>query len=249
MSHISCIIIDDEVSARNNLTHLINHYFPELIVEAKASTLIEGVEKIKQLQPEIVFLDVEMPLYSGYEIIDFFDKINFQIIFVTAYDKYAINAFEVNAIDYVLKPIHPNKLVDAVNKAKLKLHNQQLLCNYEKIIQEFKTGIPKTILITDNSYKQNIIIDNIIAIEAQRSYANLHLKDSRKILASKNIGYFEEELRTEKLFFRSHKSWLININHVINYSKTKLIVNLNGGISAKLSRYKTTLIDESLKLT
>ncbi|MCT4580691.1 MAG: LytTR family DNA-binding domain-containing protein [Flavobacteriales bacterium] len=240
---INCILIDDERSARNNLANLLQRHFPDITILAKATNLMEGVEKIKQLQPEIVFLDVEMPQYSGYEIIDFFDRIDFQIIFVTAYDKYAINAFEVNAVDYVLKPIHSSKLIDAVNKAKLKLHDQELLCNYEKIIQEFKTGIPKTILITDNNYKQNIVIENIIAIEAQRSYANIHLNDNRKILVSKNIGYFEEELKTEQLFFRSHKSWLINIKYIINYSKTKLIVNLKGDISAKLSRYKTVQID------
>ena len=246
MLDISCIIIDDEFSARNSLENLLLTHFPNVSILDKKESLLEGVKSIEKLKPQIVFLDVEMPNYSGYEIINFFDKIDFQIIFVTAYDNYAINAFEIHAIDYILKPIEPNKLINAIKKAEKKIVDNQLIIDYQNIITNLNSNVPKTLLITENNKKQYIQIDDIIAIEAQRSYSYVYLNNGNKFLFSKNIGYFEEMLKEEDSFFRSHKSWLINTSYVINYSKTNLSINLNQQISAKLSRYKIKKIDSIL---
>ncbi len=148
MNIIRAIIIDDEQSARNVLSNLLNRY-NNIEIVAQVRNLKEGVEQIKKLKPQVVFLDVEMPNYAGYEIVKFIDKIDFEIIFVTAYDQYAIKAFELNAIDYLVKPIDREKLTIAVNKLKDKLTKKNIQVDYQNLLDQIQNKTTKKIVIPE----------------------------------------------------------------------------------------------------
>ena len=149
MTNIRAILIDDEQSARNVLTNLLERTLFNIEIIATASSLEEGVEQIKELKPNVVFLDVRMPNYAGYEIVEFFDTIDFEIIFVTAYDQYAIKAFELNAIDYLVKPIDRKKLALTINKLNDKLNQQAELIDYRSLLKTIKEKKYKRIVIPE----------------------------------------------------------------------------------------------------
>lgn len=234
---IKTIIVDDEESARDVLSNLISRYCPQLEITTTCSNVIDAVEAIKKNDPDVVFLDIEMPNYAGYEIVSFFEEINFEIIFVTAYDKYAIKAFEISAVDYLLKPVEIERLKNSVEKLITKIELNNSHDNYKALTQNLKSDELTKIAIKQNS--NHIIIDtkDIIAIEAQEAYSCIHTT-SGNYLMSKNLKHFETILENNNGFFRSHKSWIINLSHLINFSKSNLEIELKGNISAKLSKYK-----------
>ena len=237
MAKIKAILIDDEFSARNVLTSLLGRSLTEVEVIATASGLEEGVKQIKELQPDVVFLDVRMPNYAGYEIVDFFDEINFEIIFVTAYDQYAIKAFELNAIDYLVKPIDRNKLATTLQKLKDKLNLKSNLIDYKALLKTIKEKKFKKLVIPEAGNRRVINLDDIIAIEADGSYSKLHLTDNKLITTSKNLKYFEDVLPEEASFFRSHRAWIVNLAFIEYLNKTTLNITLaNGNVTAKVSR-------------
>ena len=234
---IKALIVDDEESARNVLSNLITRYCPQLEIVATCSNVVDAVDAIKTHQPEVVFLDIEMPNYAGYEIVSFFEEINFEIIFVTAYDKYAIKAFEISAVDYLLKPVEIDRLKDSVQKlsSKVELKNNQE--SYKALTENLKTeGISK--LVVRNNQRQVIInTSDIVAIEAQEAYSCIYTTNEKHLM-SNNLKHFENILSENINFFRSHKSWLINLSKVKSYSKSKFEIFLDSDISAKLSKYK-----------
>ena len=234
---IKAIIVDDEESARNVLTNLITRFCPEIEITTTCSNVLEAVGAIKQHQPDVVFLDIEMPNYAGYEIVSFFDDINFEIIFVTAYDNYAIKAFEISAVDYLLKPVEIDRLKSSIERLASKIqlnHNQD---NYKALTQNLKGNELTKIVIKQNG--NHIIIDtkDIIAIEAQEAYSCIHTTSGNHLM-SKNLKHFETTLENNNGFFRSHKSWIINLDHLVNFSKSKLEIELSKNIVVKLSKYK-----------
>jgi len=237
MGKLKAILVDDEESARDVLQNLLERFCPDIELLAKCENIPKAVEEIKKHQPDLVFLDIEMPQYSGFEIVKFFKEINFQIIFVTAYDQYAIKAFEVSAVDYLLKPIDIARLkssIERVRQRKNVLQQAERLNLLNDTLQQKKI---KNIIVSDKGNQNIISIDSIIAIEAQESYCLIHTTD-KKHTASKNLKHFETLLENLPQFIRVHKSWLINKDHLLNYSKSELTIQLNGEIIAKLSKYK-----------
>lgn len=215
------IIIDDERKARNVLNTLIVENHPNITGVFQAEDLVSGVELIKKERPQIVFLDIEMPEYSGMEIIDFIDKevYDFEIIFVTAYSEYAIKAFQMSAIDYLLKPVSPSQVKLAIEKAYKKIGkgdlNEQLLelkrsfteLKFKKIALPFSDGI------------KFVSIDDIIFIEADGMYSKFFFKKSEVIMVSKPLKHFVPILEGVTNFFRSHRSFLINMYYIKEYIK------------------------------
>lgn len=234
--NFSAILVDDEESARNVLFNLLSRFCPEITVLAKCKNVPEAVEAIKQQQPDVVFLDIEMPNYAGYEIVSFFEKIDFEIIFVTAYDKYAIKAFEVSAVDYLLKPIEIDRLKKAVEKFKEKatLKNSN---NYQVLTENLKTNQVQKMAVRHNGVQEIIDVASIIAIEAQEAYSCIYTSENKYIM-SKNLKHFETVLENNTSFFRSHKSWMVNLSELKSYSKSKFEVELKSGLIAKLSKYR-----------
>lgn len=237
MSKMNAILVDDEESARDVLENLLRRFCPNIDVLCKCNNVVDAVKKIKELKPNVVFLDIEMPEYAGYEIINFFEEIDFEIIFVTAYDQYAMRAFEVAAVDYLLKPVDIERLKIAVERVgkKIAINNSKNQLTLLKNTLENKQV--KQLLITDKGQQQILNVDEIIAIEAQESYCHIHTTN-KKYLVSKNLKHFETVLENNQKFFRIHKSWIINRNAVQSYSKSNFDIKLSNNIVAKLSKYR-----------
>jgi two-component system, LytTR family, response regulator len=245
MSTIKAILVDDEESARDVLENLLLHFCPEIELLGKYKNVEEAVVAINKHKPDLVFLDIEMPNYAGYEIIRFFEKIEFDIIFVTAYDKYALRAFELSAVDYLLKPIEIERLQQAVQKSLQRTKDKQNLNRYAFLRTSLETKSLNNIIISDKGYYHAIQTASILAIEAQESYSTIHTTDNQ-YTASKNLKHFEKLLAENTTFFRAHKSWLINIEHIENYSKSLLEIKLKKEIKAKLSKYKKAEFESAL---
>ena len=232
---MKAIIVDDELAAREILSQLIGRFCPEVDIVASCHDLEEAVIEIKALKPDVVFLDVEMPKFAGYEIGQFFDKIDFNIIFITAYDKYAIKAFELSALDYLLKPVEIERLKETVEKAK----KQVLLNSYKDklmaLSEDMKNSVKKYSYF-DKGYTNYVNIDEIIGFEAQRSYTKMYLTNYRSILISKNTKTIETELMEFNDFIRIHRSWIINKKNIVKYSKSTNEIHLKEGILSKIAR-------------
>lgn len=237
MNKINAILVDDEERARDVLENLLLRFCPNVTLLAKCSNVEQAVEAIKIHQPDVVFLDIEMPNYAGYELVDFFTDINFEIIFVTAYDQYAIKAFEVSAIDYLLKPIEIDRLKESVARVSNKFDKQQGNQRMAHLKETLAQSEVQSILASKNGNQYVVNFDNIIAVEAQEAYSCIHTKTDRYVM-SRNLKYFERMLSEHPNFIRVHKSWIININFIKHYTKTDLSIKLEADILAKLSKYK-----------
>lgn len=245
MQKIKAILADDEESARDVLGNLLHRFCPQVALVAKCENLPQAVEAIKKEKPQLVFLDIEMPNYAGFEIVKFFPQIDFQIIFVTAYDQYAIRAFEVSAIDYLLKPVDIERLKSAVEKACKQYDKDFLEQRLSLLSNTLESKQIKNIIISDKGYRTIIAIESIIAVEAQESYCIIYTPE-KKYTVSKNIKHFELMFEDLPQFIRVHKSWLINKNQMKHYSKSELLIHMNSGITAKLSKYKKAEFEEAI---
>lgn len=245
---IKALIVDDEPDARDVLEMLLKPHDNITVVDC-VSNVIEAVQSIKTFSPDVVFLDVEMPKHSGYELVTFFNKINFHIIFVTAYDKYALRAFEVNAVDYLLKPINRDKLKQAIFKIEDKKHKEYKLKHYQKLIKELTSkNQSEKVVLNEVGKKRVLDINDIIAVEAQGTYSKVYVtKEFKPILISKNIGYFENFFPVNHKFYRTHKSWYVNTNHIVSFNKGKGEIELSNHLTAKLSKYKKANLKEYLR--
>ncbi|MDP1803471.1 MAG: response regulator [Bacteroidota bacterium] len=237
MNKLRAILVDDEEGARDVLQNLLLRFCPEVELIAKCENVTKAVEVINREKPDLVFLDIEMPNYAGYEIVNFFKEINFEIIFVTAYDQYAIRAFEIAAIDYLLKPIDIERLKLAVARALQQRNIQQQSQRLNLLSNTLESKQLKNIVVSDKGQQNIIPIESIIAIEAQESYCIIHTTE-KKIVASKNLKHFETVLEGLPQFIRVHKSWMVNKEHIKNYSKSDLSIQLSNGLLTKLSKYK-----------
>lgn len=244
----NAIIVDDEESARNVLSNLLLSFCPQINIIDKCNDVESAVISIKKYAPDIVFLDIEMPNYAGYEIVSFFDKIEFEIIFITAYDQYALKAFEVSAVDYLLKPIEIPKLKLAVDKFVSRKKIKDASINYAVLVESMNDSIIKKIVIPNQGEQTVILTKNIIAFEANESYCFIYIKSSPKLMVSKNLKHFETLLDSNTNFIRTHKSWLINLDYLKTYSKSALSIELEQSINAKLSKYKKQNFEEKLAI-
>jgi two-component system LytT family response regulator len=237
MNKLRAILVDDEEGARDVLQNLLLRFCPNIELIAKCENVLQAVETIKQEEPDLVFLDIEMPNFAGYEIVNFFDEVTFDIVFVTAYDQYAIRAFEIAAIDYLLKPIDIDRLKSAVARAVLQQNKKEQNDRLDILKESLKSKELNNIVVTDKGNQHIIPFDKLIAIEAQESYCILHTSE-KKFIASKNLKHFENLLSTIPRFFRVHKSWIVNKDHLKTYSKSELTIQLSNGLTTKLSKYK-----------
>ena len=237
MNKLRAILVDDEESARDVLQNLLLRFCPDVELIAKCENVLEAVDVINKEHPDLVFLDIEMPNYAGYEIANFFKEINFEIIFVTAYDQYAIRAFEIAAIDYLLKPVDIERLKLSIARVKTQRNTEQQAQRLALLSNTLESKQLKNIVVSDKGQQNIIPIESIIAIEAQESYCIIHTTE-KKIVASKNLKHFETVLESLPQFIRVHKSWMVNKEHIKNYSKSDLSIQLSNGVTTKLSKYK-----------
>ncbi|CAL2088929.1 LytR/AlgR family response regulator transcription factor [Tenacibaculum sp. 190524A05c] len=217
---MKAVIIDDELKARSVLQTLIKEECPKIKETKEANDLLSGVELIKEFQPEIVFLDIEMPEYSGLEILDFLneDQINFQIIFTTAYNHYAIEAFKLNAVDYLLKPIDGDELKEAIDKAEKLIGNKDI----HKKLNELKISLSesnfKKIGLPNSNGIKFVDFNEIIMLEADGMYTKVSTV-SEEVLVSKPLKFFVSTLQKINTFYRPHRSYLVNLKYLREYVK------------------------------
>lgn len=236
MKKIRAIIVDDEKSARDVLSNLLLRFCPSIGVVSTCENVEQAVDEIRTLKPDLVFLDIEMPNYAGYEIVRFFDKIDFHIIFVTAYENYAIRAFEIAALDYLLKPIDIDRLKQSVERLENRIHLDQQKERLDLVSENLENKHFNNLVITDRGIQYVLPFEEIIAFEAMESYSAIHTV-KRSFTVSKNLKYYENLLVPLPEFFRSHKSWLINTGFVTSYKKSEMLIQLEK-VTAKLSKYK-----------
>lgn len=249
---IKCIIVDDEPKARNLLQAIIQQYCHEVSIQALCEDLPTGIKAIKKYKPDIIFLDIEMPGHSGLELMDFFDdtEVNFSIIFTTAYNEYALQAFKFSAIDYLLKPIQHQELIEAVNR----FIKQQTFKQPEQLrhLKESLNGQvnweDKRIVVPSGQSLHFFKPADIIMIKGEAAYSEIYLADGSKMLASKNLKHFEDTLAVIPIFLRCHKSYIINTKAVLQYVKSDGgYLKLNGNLTAAISPEKVPYFLSSLK--
>ena len=218
---MKALIIDDESKARRLLERLLQDNCPEINEILLASDLESGLDVIENFQPNIVYLDIEMPRYSGLQILNLLGSqdIEFQIIFTTAYNQYAVEAFKLSAIDYLLKPIDTNELKIATHKAIKALKeskiNHQLLdlkkAFNQLALNKIALEIPKGVIFISH--------DDIVLFEADSMYTKVYLENGKSELICKPLKHFVSQLSTLPIFYKPHRSYLVNLKHIKELSK------------------------------
>lgn len=219
------IIIEDEPAAANLLEEMLKDMEPQVEVIEKCCDLPSGVKSIKRHMPDIVFLDIELPVYSGLQLLEFFnpEEITFQIIFTTAYNEYAMKAFEMSAVDYVLKPLQEEKLNIAIKKVYLKQAPASLE-SLPALKENLQSNNYKKIVVPVAHGFDILNLKDICYFKAEGSYTNIFFADNSSLLVSKNLKHFEFILSGINHLVRIHRSYIANINYV------KKIIRKEGGL-------------------
>ncbi len=236
------IIIDDERLARNELKKLLLE-FPEVEVIGEAANANEGIEKIESLNPDLVFLDIQMPGKSGFDMLTLVERAP-HVIFVTAYDEYALKAFEVNALDYLMKPVEPKRLADALLKVKLKDEEEMLSYNNRGMLHE-----NDQVFVKDGERCWFVKLSDVRLFESVGNYAKVFF-GTNKPLILKSLNALEERL-DEKIFFRANRKHIINlrmIDKIEPYFNGGLLLDLTGGEKIEVSRRQAVKFKEMMSL-
>lgn len=236
------VIIDDEAKARRLLKVLVEENCKNVTEIHEASNLLEGIRVIKEIDPAIVFLDIEMPGHTGLEILDFInkDEFQFEIIFTTAYSEYAINAIQLSALDYLLKPVRASKLKEAVDKVSQFLGRSKVNQKIEELKNVFESQSFKKIGLPVKDGVEFVAFDDIIMMEADGMYTKISTKTKGEMLISKPLKYFVDILKNITVFYKPHRSYLINLQHIQKYVKSDggyIVMENNKAVS--ISKDKT----------
>jgi two-component system, LytTR family, response regulator len=216
---IKAVIVDDEKANRINLRSLISKYSSDVEIVAEASDVSEGYTIISAEMPHLVFLDIRMPEGTAFDLLDRFERIEFEVIFITAYDEYALRAFRFNALDYILKPIKIDELINGITRARIRI-SQKLpsssILNY--LSNQNLEDLDKKIALQQEDQTQFISLKSIIRCEADSNYTIFYLESNRRVIVSKTLKEYTETL--EPLgFIRVHQSHLVNLHHIEVYKK------------------------------
>jgi two-component system LytT family response regulator len=254
-SKINILILDDEMEACMNLKNILTEYVdPELNIIGIACNTNQAEKQMSKQMPDAIFLDIEMPNENAFHFLDRISPINFEVIFVTAYDDYAIKAFKLNAIDYILKPISINELKNAVNKLKQRLKVKKLLATANPSYTDISSLVSnktksQRITLKDGNNIEVIEFNDIFFIEAQGSYSRImFMKDNevKEITMSNSLSDYEE-LFPKETFYRIHKSYLINCMHVKKILKDEVSQVIIRDHTLPISRRRFTPLLEFLK--
>ena len=220
---VRSVIIDDELHSVETLKWKLEQYCPDVDVVAVFTDSLLGLEFLKKDPPDLLFLDIEMPMLNGFDILEELGKVNFDVIFTTAYDDFGIQAIKFSALDYLLKPVQNQELKKAVekhlSKAQHHIPEKQLEVLFKNIRDE-ESGKPTKIGLATKESIEFVEIEDILLCVSDSNYTTVHLADGRKKLISKTLKEFEEILSPFQ-FFRTHHSYLVNLRHVKEYIRTE----------------------------
>ena len=239
---LKVILIDDERLARSELKRMLQE-FPDIEVIGEAANASEGIEKIESLSPDLIFLDIQMPGKTGFDMLLDLEKAP-HVIFVTAYDEYAIKAFDVNALDYLLKPVEPKRLADALLKVRQKDEEELLSYNNRGILHE-----NDQVFVKDGERCWFVKLSDVRLFESVGNYAKVFF-GTNKPLILKSLNALEERL-DEKVFFRANRKHIINlrmIEKIEPYFNGGLLLDLIGGEKIEVSRRQAVKFKEMMSL-
>ena len=234
---VKCLVVDDDPFIWQTFKDLFEDHVTGAEILGFASSGSEGINAIKQLKPELVFLDVQLADMTGFEMLEKISPIDFQVIFVTAHSDYAIKAIRFNALDYLVKPIDPEELKHALERFNASVDRQASREHVAQALINLKTKKveDQTLILQTQSGEEHLVLKDIKRIEGERNYSYIHLANQTKKLSSKTLAYFEEIL-SDKGFFRCHRSYLVNRLFISRISQDMFV--LKDGINIPISRRK-----------
>ncbi len=243
MKKLKTMIIDDEPNAVDFIESIITEYCEDLEVVAKAHNITDGSRLIDEKKPDLVFLDVEMPNGTGFDLLTRYPDKEFDVVFITAFNHYAIKAIKFSAVDYVLKPVNITEFIDAVKRvvAKRAVNPTSGNENIKMLMENLRYPVPSRLAIPTSEGMEYLNPKDIIRIEADRSYSWFFLNGGKKMLVSKHLKEFQD-LLGDRYFFRSHNSALINLKFVKKYvRKEGGYIEMADGSQVPISRTKKDL--------
>jgi len=236
---IKTLIIEDELNVRNALKKILKLIDNSIEIVAETGLVQEAVKLIDKHQPQLVFLDIELEDGTGFDLLQQLNQINFKIIFTTAYNQYAIKAFKFSAIDYLLKPIDPTELSEAISRAKTEIKNK---INHQELIDILNSNLAQKeekIVLKTTEQRYVILVKNIIRLEADGAYT-LFITTNQKIIVSKHLKHYEKMLSNS--FIRCHQSHLVNSQHIIGFDKNDLLQMTNNESAPVSTRKKADIL-------
>lgn len=241
---MKAIIVDDERLARNELRRLLSE-FAEVEIVDEAANVDEGVEKIRKHDPDVVFLDIQMPGKTGFDLLEELDRAP-RVIFTTAYDEYAIKAFEFNALDYLLKPVEPSRLAEAIKKIKLEKKEDEEL---EQKLTGKQLKADDQVFVKDGDRCWFVKLEEVRLFESEGNYVRLFFRDQKPLIL-KTLNYLDERL-DGRTFFRANRKHIINLKYIENiepWLNGGLLVKMKDGKKVEVSRRQSIKFKEMLSL-
>ena len=237
------VIIDDEEKARNAITSIVVKYCNGVEIVGYGESVASGLRTIHEMKPDLVLLDIKMPDGSGFDLLERIGQVDFNVVFVTAYEEYAIKSFEYSALHYLLKPIDPNKLVKVINKAMAKNHPYDQLKRQLEAAAEYLQKPDHRIILKTSENIQVFSINEIVRCEADINYTTFHFLDGTELIVSKTLKEFEMKL-TEHGFFRCHKAHLVNLRYIKKIEKKRMgfaVLNNNTKVPVSIRKRDTLM--------
>ncbi|MFK7933112.1 MAG: LytR/AlgR family response regulator transcription factor [Saprospiraceae bacterium] len=225
MMTYKAIIVDDEVKLQEVIRIKLEKFCPVIEVVGLATNVADAYDLIQTQQPHLVFLDIAMPLESGFDLLQKFTTVTFEVIFITGFDKYALKALKMSAVDYLLKPVNTQELKQAVQKAIQQIETRKMASRFEVLKHNLENTdelAAKVSIPSANSY-QLVTVADIIRCEGWQRYTKIYLQSGECIVSSYNIGVFREMLENYP-FYQVHKSHLINTSHIKSYEKSGFVI-------------------------
>jgi two-component system LytT family response regulator len=240
----TAVVVEDEQNVRLGLIAMIHDYCPSVKVIGEAANVADGYKQITEKKPDIVFMDVRLPDGSGFDLLSKIVAFNPKVIFVTAYGDYALQAIKYSAIDYLLKPVIPDELIDSVEKACHFIKQEKEYYELSSLNEFASNNSPKKIVIKTKTNSFYPFISDIIYCKADGNYTHIILRDDKPIMVAKTLKFYSDIL-SEHGFIRAHQSFLVNPVHVIGIHQDTL--SLSNGDTIDVSRRKKSLILSQLK--
>ena len=244
---IKSIIVDDEKHGRENLAGILKQYCPEIEITGQADSVESGISLINSATPDLVFLDIKMPKADGFQLLEHFKDFHFEVIFVTAFDNYAIKAIRFSAVDYILKPININHLKAAVDKVAERIQQKEENQRMKQLVYNLRQpGNPRIGLPTSDRI-EFVEVDQIIRCQGEGNYTHIYFVNDRHLMVAKTLVEFEDLLE-EFSFVRVHKAHLVNLKYITAYSRTDGgILYLSNGNTVSVSRRRKDDLLKKLK--
>lgn len=248
MEKIRAIITDDDLFTCEQLKDKIRLLIPQMEIIAVCENAIQGIEAMKKLKPQVVFLDIQMPGISGFEMLDHLDQETFEVIFITSFNQYAIQAIRYSALDYLLKPIKDKEILDAFERFMLKRESLSLKARMQTLKQniENKNSENQSLIIPTRQGEKNLTVNQIMRCEADSNYTHFFLNDSKTFTASRTLKEYEQIL-SEHEFVRVHKSHIVNKNYVEGITQ-ELQVVMKDKTLIEISRRRFAEVKQAINL-